>query len=334
MDPEPTRLQRIVHALTTLRWWSLIPVPIGIIVLSSFGPDGLREPLERMLWLSWACVFAAMAHAARRLLFPTVDFSEAWQKATEGSIGAAIAALGVLLFTALIFLGLVSQAKAAEVDTRIPVNAGALLPQLADVERAYWPEHPFPSYFGALIEQESCVTLTSARCWSPAARLKTDREEGGGLGQFTRAINADDSIRFDALAEVRQLDPVGLRDFSWSTVYVRADLSMRAIMVKTRDCWRRLERQTAAAPPVLMAFCDAAYNGGMGGLLQDRRLCAARPGCDPNEWFGQVEQTSAKSRTKWQGYGKSAFEINREHVRMAVVVRRPKYMAALGADRL
>jgi hypothetical protein len=191
-----------------------------------------------------------------------------------------------------------------------------------------------PSYFGALIEQESCISLTHSRCWNSRAQLKTSREEGGGLGQFTRAYDSAGALRFDAIAEVRSLDPKALAEFSWTTVYTRADLSMRAILVKVRDCYSRLDRQTLASDENLVAFCDASFNGGFGGLLQDRRLCDAQPACDANVWFGQVENYSAKSRQKWQGYGKSAFAINREHVENTLRLRRAKYRAALGDDLL
>lgn len=77
-------------------------------------------------------------------------------------------------------------------------------------------------------------------------------------------------------------------------------------------------------------MCDAAYNGGLGGVYAERRLCAAAPACNPDRWFGNVEQHSTKSRAKWHGYGASAFEINRTHVKNVMVVRRPKYAAWFG----
>jgi hypothetical protein len=61
-------------------------------------------------------------------------------------------------------------------------------------------------------------------------------------------------------------------------------------------------------------------------------VCHATPGCNPAHWFGHVEHTSTKSRARWQGYGASPFDINRTHVRNVMIVRRPRYVAALGAD--
>ncbi len=109
---------------------------------------------------------------------------------------------------------------------------------------------------------------------------------------------------------------------------------MRAILVKVKSDYRRLEQQTGAAPAELMALVDSAYNGGFGGVLQDRQLCALKPGCDPNRWFGHVEFTSTKSREKWRGYGKSAYAINREHTELVLNVRRAKYVPGLGPDLL
>lgn len=45
------------------------------------------------------------------------------------------------------------------------------------------------------------------------------------------------------------------------------------------------------------AFVLSAYNGGLGWVIRDRRLCAGSVGCDPARWFGQVERTSPRSPT-------------------------------------
>ena len=328
-------LGRIKNALKSFRWWMLVPVSVGILILQGLtSPDGFRSPAVWLIWMTNNCIIAAMAHCMRRILFPGSDYSAAWDKAMKGDMPAAILAVGIKLFVAIVFLAMSLYAKAApDVRTYVPQNAQLLLPQLKEEQMAQWPEHAFPSYFGALIEQESCVSLTNSRCWNPRAQLKTSREEGGGLGQFTRAYDASGALRFDALAEVKALAPTLLADFNWNTVYVRADLSMRAILVKSLECDRRLRQVSPQMSPYdRTAMCDAAYNGGLGGLSSDRKLCALTPGCDPQKWFANVEATSNKSRVKWQGYGKSAFEINREHVSSALLLRRPKYIPALGAD--
>lgn len=182
---------------------------------------------------------------------------------------------------------------------------------------------PSPNYFAALIEHESCISLKHSRCWAPTSRLKSDREEGAGLGQLTRAFKADGSTRFDALEDSKRLDPRGLNELRWDTVYQRPDLQMRVIVLMTRASWNRLLTLVPDDEPRL-AMTDAAYNGGMGGVLNERRACGLREGCNPNQWFGHVEKVCLKS-TKPLYAGRSACDINRHHVHDVLHTRMPKY---------
>lgn len=315
--------------LRRYRWWALLPLPLLIIVLQSFGPDGWREPAARLLWLSWASVALAATHLATKALHDYADGKVAWDQAMIGNVAAGLAFLGRCVLGGLIFSALMSYARADDLRTDLPDRARQYAPMVRAQIDGAWPSMPMRSYVGSLIEQETCPSLRHRYCWSTTARLKTAREEGASLGQFTRAWRADGTERFDALAEVKSMDPAGLRELDWSSVYERADLSVRAILVKVRDCHRRLGSQTSADVWNISAMCDAAYNGGLSAVLGERRMCAQAPGCDPDQWFGHVSLHSLKSRQRWQGYGKSAYEINREHVDMALVVRRPKYVALL-----
>jgi len=72
------------------------------------------------------------------------------------------------------------------------------------------------------------------------------------------------------------------------------------------------------------AFADASYNGGIGGLDRERRICNLTKGCDPKKWFGHVENYCLKSKTALYGQ-RSACQINREHVIDVMKVRAPKY---------
>lgn len=321
--------------LNRWRWWAILALPIAVIAVNSFGPDGWREPLVRLLWLSWTAVCVALTHSARKALYDYANGRDAWQKAIEHPIGAGLAFLGLCVVTAALFLGLASFAKAGTVQpsalqTKVPANAQTLAPMVQQEIERTWPSIPRRSYVGALVEQETCITLQHRWCWSPSAQLKTAREEGAGLGQFTRTWRGDGSLRFDALTEVRAMAPTELAELDWASVYQRADLGIRALLIKLRDCDTRLQRLGKFDDLVRVAFCDAAYNGGYGGLQSDRKLCALTKGCNPKQWFEHVENTSNRSRTKWQGYGKSAFEINREHVNMTLNVRRLKYAVWLG----
>lgn len=211
----------------------------------------------------------------------------------------------------------------APASAQIPAKAWQHLPALQQQIHELLPGFPTPHYFPALIEHESCITLTHSRCWSPTSQLKTQREEGAGLGQLTRAYTSTGQIRFDALQEARRLDPRGLNDLRWDTVYQRPDLQMRVVVLMTRQTYNRLTSLVPTHMPRL-AMTDAAYNGGLGGLLNERRKCNATPACNPNEWFGHVERTCLKSTKPLYG-NRSACDINRHHVHDVLNVRMPKY---------
>ncbi|NBX97545.1 lytic murein transglycosylase [bacterium] len=214
-------------------------------------------------------------------------------------------------------------ASAQDVRTYIPANAQKYLHWVTIQYKETWPEMPQPHYFPALIEHESCMSLAHARCWSPTSRLKTSREEGAGLGQLTRAYNSDGSIRFDALNNMRKVDPQGLNELRWDTVYQRPDLQIRVIVLMTRQNWSRIQN-LVPEDGARLHMTDAAYNGGLGGLLNERRACAGRDGCDPNQWFGHVEKVCLKSTKPLYG-GRSACDINRHHVYDVIHTRMPKY---------
>ncbi len=79
-----------------------------------------------------------------------------------------------------------------------------------------------------------------------------------------------------------------------------------------------------------LAMMLSGYNGGNGAVLQDRKLCQASPGCDPDRWFGHVEHHSRKAKVAARGYGKSFFAINREYPRTILFARSRKYEAIMG----
>jgi hypothetical protein len=201
----------------------------------------------------------------------------------------------------------------------LPPLALEHLPTLAAEIRSYWPDMPQPPTLGAQVEQETCITLKSARCWNPRTELKTAREYGFGLGQITV------TARFDNFKEAKKLD-ASLAAWKWEDRY-NAAYQLRTMVLMDRNGFRRLGFIPAAAERLAMAY--GAYNGGLAGVLNDRRVCAATAGCDEDRWFGHVESTSLKAKIKAAGYGKSFFEINREYVKNIMQVRRPRYDAAL-----
>jgi hypothetical protein len=263
----------------------------------------------------------AATHWARKALMDykskAADMEALFLKAQESSTGAGLALIAIaIMFFSLVFV-FAPRAHAAEL---VPPGAKVYCPMLQAEQRRLWPDHPDPAALCALVEQESCVSLASPRCWNPKAKLKTAREEGAGMGQITRAFRADGSLRFDALADLRARYRSELGEWSWDNAYTRPDLQLRGIVLLSRDAARPFRQA-----PAMLAFGDAAYNGGPGDTVKERRACALTRDCDPRQWFGHVEAHCLKSRQPLYG-GRSACNINREHVRNVLQVRRARYV--------
>lgn len=282
-------------------------------------PDGGQDTIIRLQWLAWMFVISGPVYLLRRAFFDKVRSKEAYDEAMKGNIAAGLVFLGLAIFAGLLFFAFAIRAAGA---SELPARAYQYIPVLIQEQQAHWPDMPLVSSLPAQVEQETCPSLTSSKCWNPRAELKTSREYGFGLGQLTV------TDRFDNFAEARKLDS-SLRDWAWEDRYdVRRQL--RAMVLMDRGHYRSLRQVPDPFERLAMAF--SAYNGGLGGVLTDRRLCSSVPGCDPNKWFGHVEHHSTKAKAAVAGYGKSFFEINREYVRNILIVRRPKYAAYLGQD--
>jgi len=263
----------------------------------------------------------AASHWARKALtdYPEADQRRLFAKAAEDPVGAGLA----LIALAIVFVGLLLVfSPRAHADT-LPAGFATYEPILKAEQAKYWADHPDPAILAALVEQESCASLKSPRCWNPAARLKSAREEGAGMGQITRAYRADGSLRFDALAGLRDQYGAELSDLSWDTVYSRPDLQLRALVLMSRDSARPFRGSSG-----WLHFGDAGYNGGVAGVQKERRACKLSKGCDPGQWFANVELHCLKSRQPLYG-GRSACDINREHVRNVFLVRRAKYVGVM-----
>lgn len=182
---------------------------------------------------------------------------------------------------------------------------------------------PKAAYLASLIEHESCISLKHSKCWNSQSRLRSDREEGAGLGQITRAFKADGSIRFDALSELKYKYPKELSELSWQVVYTRPDLQIRALTLMMRDNYQAFDKYVLDKHEAY-AFADAAYNGGLGGVNHERRACKLTSWCDPNRWFDNVEKLCLKSKVALYG-NRSACDINRHHVKDVINTRSDKY---------
>lgn len=297
------------------------------VLAALFGtdPDGGLSTGMLVLGLLVCVLAVAFAHVSRKALtdYPEADMRTLFKKASESPTGAGLAliALSILIASLLMLFG--SKVHAAE----LPPLAKTYAPVLKVEQVRFWPDHPAPEVLGGLVEQESCITLKHTKCWNPQAKLKTDREEGAGLGQITRAYKPSGALRFDSLATARAKYG-DLKEWSWANVYQRPDLQLRAIVLMSRDNYQAIHR-VVSKPAAALAFADAAYNGGLGGVQADRRACGLKSGCDPSQWFGHVEHTCTKSKAAL--YGKrSACDINREHVRNVMLVRSAKYRQVMG----
>jgi hypothetical protein len=199
--------------------------------------------------------------------------------------------------------------------TDLPPNAVLYLPVLVGEVRRDWADHPLPSTLAAQVEQETCISIKHKGCWNPKTELKTSREYGFGLGQIT--ITA----RMNVFNEVKTLDPT-LKNWKFEDRYDPA-MQLRALVLKDKQAWQSLKGSSSVLDH--LAFTYAAYNGGLGGVSSDRRMCSGTQGCNTGVWFGNVEHTSLKNRGVVGGYGQSFFAINREYVVNVLINRRKKY---------
>lgn len=306
------------------RSFGLYLIPLAVVGwLVGTDPDLGESTRDMLQGIATGTLAITFAHIARKYLMPYVKLERLIDQVMRGNVAAGLAFVGVMILMAALLIIVAPRAHAGELATYIPSGAIKYGPALKAEQLRISPDHAAPETLAARVEVESCVTLHSANCWNPASRLKTEREEGAGMGQITRAYAADGSVRMDAMAGVRHLDP-SLSDLSWSNVYTRPDLQLRAMVAMDHDCDRRL-RSMVRDPLERVRMCDAAYNGGFAGMQSERRACGQRAGCDPQRWFSHVSEVCLKSKVRWKGYGRSACEINRGHVLDVTVVRAPKY---------
>lgn len=197
----------------------------------------------------------------------------------------------------------------------IPALAKLYLPVLIAVTSSLWPSLTDRAVLAGQIEQETCISLTHKKCWNPRAELKTSREYGFGLGQLTV------TPKFNNFEASKTWDK-SLAGWQWDDRF-NVEMQLRALVAYDRNLYRQI--RFGATERDKLAFTFSAYNGGLGGLLKDRRMCAAIKGCDPEQWFGHIELHSFRAKTATKGYGKSFFEINREYVKNILDVRSLKY---------
>ncbi len=298
-------MQNLLRHLKGYRKWGLIIMPIMIIWLfwyldpdrrgKWFAPDTFLR-LELLLWL---LAPASLAYVLRKSLFHG-DSREAWMLVKEGNVAGGLYLVAVGIFTGLVLIAFSVIIAKGETP---PEKSLPWLPVLQQEASQYWPDNPSLAVLAAQPEQETCPSLHSKGCWNPHAGFKTSREEGIGLGQITI------TSKYDNLAAARTLDS-SLHTWAYEQRY-DGRRQLRAMILMDRASYKKLSMIQDKHQRNKMAL--SAYNGGLGGLLNDRRLCDSIDGCNPDMWDGNVELHSLKSHVKYKGYGKSFFEINREY---------------------
>jgi len=217
---------------------------------------------------------------------------------------------------------------ASIIETYIPERAKVYLPLVLTEMNLYLPEFKEPYYIGSLIEQESCVALKgkgywARRCWSPISELKTDREQGVGFGQITRAWKKNGSIRFDTLRHLKKKYPKELKELNWDNIKKKPELQIRAMVLLWRDNYLYFKKDLPEETKIALA--NSMYNGGLKYLLRERKECGLRKDCDATKWFGNIELVkSARAKRKLYG-NRSAWDINRDHSKKIILIRGPKY---------
>lgn len=206
----------------------------------------------------------------------------------------------------------------------IPPKAFLYKDQIKTELNTYFPDIPDMNYIPALIEHESCISLTHSRCWSPTSRLKSAREEGAGLPQITRAYNKDGSLRFDTLSDMKNKYKTELKEASWATIYQKPNVQIRVMILLTRDNYKKL--YMVKNDMYRLHMTDPAYNGGVTSVQKQRRACGLVKGCDPGIWFNNVENFCTKSKKPLYA-GRSAYDIFLGHPRDVFGHRLPKYRA-------
>jgi hypothetical protein len=213
-------------------------------------------------------------------------------------------------------------AQPVNVKTYIPEQAFQHFDTIKKEAKIFFPELEYVYFLPALMEHESCIHLKHSRCFNSKSELRSKRELGIGVGQLTKAYNADGSIRFDSLTDLRNRHMNELRELSWGNIANRPDLQIRAVILMNRDNYKQLYSIEDNRQRTI--FMSPAYNGGLRGLQNERRACGLAKDCDPDIWFDNVEKYCLKS-TRPLYAGRSACDINRHHPYDIVFNRMPKY---------
>jgi hypothetical protein len=234
---------KTVDVVKSHRIWLMWVAALAVIAWYFFtDPNRGAETLGRIQMAAWIMVFAGPVYLLRRAFHSEARGRDAYRKAMEHPIGAGLVFLGLAILTGLLFLAFAGRASASE----LPSGALQHLPTLLAEQKTHWPDMPIRSALAAQVEQETCPSLKSKKCWNPSAELKTSREYGFGLGQLTV------TSRFDNFSEARKLD-VSLRDWQFADRY-DPGRQLRTLVLMDRAGFSRLSFIQDPHERLAMAF--------------------------------------------------------------------------------
>ena len=210
------------------------------------------------------------------------------------------------------------------VNTYIPQRAMEHRDTLYKSIKENIPELSDYNYVPALIEHESCISLTHSKCWSPTSELNNKREYSVGFFQIAKAYNPDGSVRMDTLTSMKNKYKSRLKEASWENLKYRPDLQFTVGNLLIGENYRRYS--DVKTEEDRLAFTDQAYNGGPKWVDRERTACSLKSGCNPDKYFGNVETTCQRSKKPIPTYGgRSICSIANGHTKDVLKVRMPKY---------
>lgn len=304
-------------------WRAIIGAGVSAIALIGSTPLArlCDEPIIALLGMAISVAFlvAVLAHFVMRIFYPYMNGYRLYQQATgeiEATPSVAISASIALLSRSLVTLGIIllfgmicTMAKA----NGLSKNAVTYLPVLKSAINETWPDMPNPHYLAGLIE------LETGGKWSPKTETPLSVrqfERGVGFGQATM------TPKMDSLTDLSRRHPE-LSGWNWGATLYDPRYQMLGVVLMNRDNYKRITNTRTEYDHAAMML--AAYNGGLGGLIVDRKICHAIEWCDPSRWIGNVALTSKKSSRARPGYKFSAVEINRQYPFQIMEVRSEKY---------
>jgi len=196
--------------------------------------------------------------------------------------------------TLLLSLVCAASIAATPPKKKIQSDEAIVIPILQQELATYWPNIPRREFPAGIISQESNFRIN--------AMLRTDRETGCGLVQWTKTYKKDGTIRFDSLTEAKRLDP-SLKNWSWDNC-TNATYQLRAFVIS-------IKRQHPGCSAIMdgvdntLKCVATSHNAGFGSVATRIRFCRMYQNCNPRVWDNNLEAQCPQSKVVAKGYGES-----------------------------